>query len=1121
MELCRRCSLDQFLVTRISLAETRHPFAVPAWLSSQLVVSIAGIIAAKLEMCIVAGWHKARSRGGPKPSAAVAAECARSARGQLAGEVTVSDLEAKPQLVWAGSASPPVPELSEHSPRSEAAGPAAAASMHRSSDAGSSSPGSRARSDLPAQKRGDAKPSLALRFKDNLADFWDTLKPADRRRILREAGYAHPASMPTIRNAVAIPKAVRQSDAGVSTPNDSEAADTGSAFSGEGAAGCVEPSSPEPPHARSWKEGAGKRRGAGSLMGRSEAAKSDLEMASVDVPLLHAPGRVVVDALFWHTLDQAVGQMRSSALPAALAHRLRQEWADQQVMDLLMSERPQVGSGGKKQSKGKARAKSGATAVSAPAAAERGDTGAAAAAAAAAASAPLAARAGTAAATGSSWAAAAAFSGPSSTPAPAAMPAAAAAAAAKPPLPSTTASATPEDAGEWQVAGVKKSKRKPKSSQARRASSLTTSPSRAGSGTSDQTQSSPQARSSRQKSGSFTGKALPRTWVSVAADLQPSEATPPDSLDAAELPPALHTRSVSFSGPRQSGLVTDPPAPPAGAGDAARNWSTDAQSVTTSLAAPDRVLSAGAAESSASSTSHSRPTRPAYAAQVPATSPPSRKARPVPKYPATPMMQPGAWGGLAMNHSIMASLHGVDLDSAAADAVSPCTQRPLWLEGRLHAELVEFVQWCVEDAGERRADELACIGAAAHIIANAFPASSVELFGSFVTGLAVPSSDVDMLVLTHDSRKKANAAHPNANPQFSRQFGVLASELRAKPWAVEVTAIPTAQVPVIKLVADPAQLGRPRGSKAQPGTARSSLVRLDITFASLAHRGKRTTELACRLAAFFPALSPLVLCIKQLTAAAGLNDAFSGGLSSYCILLIVLCFLQTRQPFLVWAVPEERSPLRSHGSTAVPAAMLRHTATLDDAAMTATMAAVASPPLEPLVAYLQQAEPQLAPAAPRPLPDSAVDLHSSSPEAFSVAEHAGVHEARIAPGESGAAQVPGYAAPPGSQDGAQGTPPFLPVDHGAGHRVPPLPGMGAIDTAPPAPAAGGARPSAPSPPHSIPFPFMPPAGGSTPGIPAHITPTSQAHSAMVGEQLQARAAAAAELPQPPPDPAAP
>ena len=61
----------------------------------------------------------------------------------------------------------------------------------------------------------------------------------------------------------------------------------------------------------------------------------------------------------------------------------------------------------------------------------------------------------------------------------------------------------------------------------------------------------------------------------------------------------------------------------------------------------------------------------------------------------------------------------------------------------------------------------------------------------------------------------------------------------------------------------------------------TSPIRLDITFNSATHRGEWTTSFSRKLLVQTPALPPLTLAIKLLLAGHGLNDAFSGGLSSF------------------------------------------------------------------------------------------------------------------------------------------------------------------------------------------------------------------------------------------------
>ena len=180
----------------------------------------------------------------------------------------------------------------------------------------------------------------------------------------------------------------------------------------------------------------------------------------------------------------------------------------------------------------------------------------------------------------------------------------------------------------------------------------------------------------------------------------------------------------------------------------------------------------------------------------------------------------------------------------------------------------------------------------------------------------------------------------------------LAAELERQSWAVHVKAIPTASVPVIKILADPARLpgantsggendwfvqhqmvphvaatgsqqsgetsemagtqqpGLPRFHPSQtPPTWRGAdvvngLLKVDITFEGPEHGGIGSTEFSSRVVQEFcdetglpPERTPAVqvlMVLKELLAQRRLNEPFSGGLSSYALLLLVISVLRER-----------------------------------------------------------------------------------------------------------------------------------------------------------------------------------------------------------------------------------
>ena len=181
----------------------------------------------------------------------------------------------------------------------------------------------------------------------------------------------------------------------------------------------------------------------------------------------------------------------------------------------------------------------------------------------------------------------------------------------------------------------------------------------------------------------------------------------------------------------------------------------------------------------------------------------------------------------------------------------------------------------------------------------------------------------------------------------------LASELELQPWAVQVKAIPTASVPVVKMLADPSKLpglagtggnwmihqhiavqagitvaGTPppsispeQGSGVPPQShffsphqmapqwrgadIMNGLQPVDITFEGPEHGGigsttysTRVVQEACEELGLAPESTPVVQVasvLKELLAQRRLNEPFSGGLSSYGLLLLLLAVLKDRK----------------------------------------------------------------------------------------------------------------------------------------------------------------------------------------------------------------------------------
>ncbi|KAA0154890.1 hypothetical protein FNF29_02031 [Cafeteria roenbergensis] len=273
-----------------------------------------------------------------------------------------------------------------------------------------------------------------------------------------------------------------------------------------------------------------------------------------------------------------------------------------------------------------------------------------------------------------------------------------------------------------------------------------------------------------------------------------------------------------------------------------------------------------------------------------------------------------------------------------------------WLQAWLGDEILAHKQWALEHAQWRRGAELAAVWrvlvlSQQHCAGEARRSRSarsrrtrrvrpsgvtVRIFGSMISGLALPLSDVDVVL----------------EGASERDFHATAQALRQQAWVRSSKEIMYTSVPIIKVVttqpayqatslasrspladlpSSVASLSRSAlDSPAVPGAAAASAasasaivsaaavasaglqdridagietsggftsdgewaVQLDLTMHTPMHRGLLTTEFAMNSVAAVPALAPLVLFFKHVLRAADLHDSATGGLPSYAVLVI-------------------------------------------------------------------------------------------------------------------------------------------------------------------------------------------------------------------------------------------
>ncbi|XP_053769769.1 terminal nucleotidyltransferase 4A isoform X1 [Desmodus rotundus] len=176
----------------------------------------------------------------------------------------------------------------------------------------------------------------------------------------------------------------------------------------------------------------------------------------------------------------------------------------------------------------------------------------------------------------------------------------------------------------------------------------------------------------------------------------------------------------------------------------------------------------------------------------------------------------------------------------------------------LHEEIIDFYNFmspCPEEAAMRRE----VVKRIETVVKDLWPTADVQIFGSFSTGLYLPTSDIDLVVFGKWERPPLQLLE-----QALRKHNV------AEPGSIKV--LDKATVPIIKL------------------TDQETEVKVDISFNM--ETGVRAAEFIKNYMKKYSLLPYLILVLKQFLLQRDLNEVFTGGISSYSLILMAISFLQ-------------------------------------------------------------------------------------------------------------------------------------------------------------------------------------------------------------------------------------
>ncbi|XP_068117885.1 LOW QUALITY PROTEIN: terminal nucleotidyltransferase 4B [Hyperolius riggenbachi] len=176
----------------------------------------------------------------------------------------------------------------------------------------------------------------------------------------------------------------------------------------------------------------------------------------------------------------------------------------------------------------------------------------------------------------------------------------------------------------------------------------------------------------------------------------------------------------------------------------------------------------------------------------------------------------------------------------------------------LHEEIIDFYKY-MSPRPEEEKMRMEVVNRIENVIKELWPSADVQIFGSFKTGLYLPTSDIDLVVF---------------GKWENLPLWTLEEALRKHKVADEnsVKVLDKATVPIIKLMDSYTE------------------VKVDISFN--VQNGVKAAQLIKDFIKKYPVLPYLVLVLKQFLLQRDLNEVFTGGIGSYSLFLMAVSFLQ-------------------------------------------------------------------------------------------------------------------------------------------------------------------------------------------------------------------------------------
>lgn len=268
----------------------------------------------------------------------------------------------------------------------------------------------------------------------------------------------------------------------------------------------------------------------------------------------------------------------------------------------------------------------------------------------------------------------------------------------------------------------------------------------------------------------------------------------------------------------------------------------------------------------------------------------------------------------------------------AASSASAVTDLPPWMDCQsawqnnprnprrpsplvaLHNEIVDFATLMEPKEYEiREREEL--VERVTKLCEATFPSCIVRVFGSQATGLFLPTSDIDIVLLLPDANANAADEGQNQNGENNAEkkgtsYGgndkesQRERELREmREWDADPSVGASSKSPLVDLGEALRKHWEDELSYLEVIEAtRIPIVKFRHTPTNLAvdicinqETGTKAAELVKRFCDAMPPLRPLTFVMKYFMAARGLNEPYTGGVGSFLLQMMIVSFLQHRE----------------------------------------------------------------------------------------------------------------------------------------------------------------------------------------------------------------------------------